>query len=583
MTAIRHPVQIVRIIRPSCSRTFGVAPCLGTGRACYNGDGTCRYRPALDLTEEVVTDFVEDQGWPWYYEAGAYQPCLAIPALLAVDYAPTILNVASGIEDIAPLGARGVCTVRIRDFPSNDVGDDPYPETRTLDPMNHGTYWGKWLARNPRHIGWVLQVFEGEAGQALEDMILREFDLERVALAAGQAQITAKDILRRITDSGVMAPEQSPGVLAAVMSAGASSFTVAGAEAADYPTPGRVRIGEEVVGYTSVTPSGTNLVFGGLTRADLRTTATEHAQYDQVQWVLSYVDQPYTDIAYDLTVTRGGVPASYVDAAAWTAEFDDWRPLYRFTRHITVPTKIDALLGQLCLESQSYIWWDERVRKVNLKAQRPDFAPATMTDDANIIAGSFGLEEQPLRRVSEVIVYYALRSATADPTNNISWSEVQWAVNALAAEKYAGQRQIREIRAYWIDTSALALTLASSVLRRDEEVRRVITFGVTPQDIESLWTGSTCNVRHYQMTEDDGRDLVTNWLITSAETVEVGGRYRFTAEDNGAGGVLWLWQDEGEVPPDWSSATEEQRAEIPYWLDDNGLDAGGTPRPWRWL
>lgn len=583
MTAIRRPLQVVRIIRPACVHTFGVAPCLGTGKACYGGEGTCRYRLALDTSAEVVTDFVEDQAWPWYSEPGAYQPCLAIPSLLSVDLAPTILNVASGSEEIAPLGARAVCAMRFRDHPWNDVGDDPYPGTRTFVPESQGTYWGKWLARNPRHVGWKVQVYEGFGGDALADMILREFDIERLALAGDQAQLTAKDILRRITDTGVTAPALSPGVLALTMTSGASSFTVAGANSGDYPTPGRVRIGSEIIGYASVSVVSGNLLFGSLTRADLSTVAAEHGQYEQVQWVLSYVDEPYTDIAHDLVVTRGGVPTAYVDKPAWDDEFNSWRPLYRFTRHISVPTQIDRLLGEICLEAQSHIWWDERARLINLRAQRPDFAPAILSDAENIVDGSFSWTEQPERRTSEVQVFYRLRTATSDPGDDNNWAEVQWVLNAEAASKYPGQPQLRKIYARWITSDVLALTLATAISRRDGEVRRLISFSVTPQDIEDLWTGSSVNVRHYGVSDDDGAPLLTNWLITSAEPVAVGGVYRFTAEDNGSGGVLWLWQDAGTAPADWWAATPEQRETVPFWLDETGLDPGGTPRPWRWL
>jgi hypothetical protein len=52
-------------------------------------------------------------------------------------------------------------------------------------------------------------------------------------------------------------------------------------------------------------------------------------------------------------------------------------------------------------------------------------------------------------------------------------------------------------------------------------------------------------------------------------------------EDNGSIGVLWLWQ-ESDITP-FVDATEQQKREIGYWLDDDGNDANGNARPFRWL
>ena len=147
----REPLQVVEIVQPLCSRTFGTAPCLATGDKCFNSDATCKFITALDLTGEVLMRFVAPAANRSL--STGFQPSTAIPALMSVSTSPTVLNVGAGNEDIQPLGLRAVAEVTIKDFPFNDVGYDPYLSTRAYDPLTRGSFWSKWLARNPYHVG----------------------------------------------------------------------------------------------------------------------------------------------------------------------------------------------------------------------------------------------------------------------------------------------------------------------------------------------------------------------------------------------------------------------------------------------
>ena len=227
MTFAARPVEIVEIIQPLCSRTFGVSPCNATGDACWNTDKTCKFLSALDLSKSLTLRFVNDDVYEWQdnntnlltengntltTEAGdpflidyIYQPSLAIPAMQNYQTAPTVLNVASGSRNKSPLGYRAVSNVRIKDFPWNDVGTDPYVSTRAYDPDQIGSFWSKWLARNPYHIGYTLNIYEGLIGEPLSVMTQREYVIEKIDAGRNGVSITAKDILRKITDTNLTA------------------------------------------------------------------------------------------------------------------------------------------------------------------------------------------------------------------------------------------------------------------------------------------------------------------------------------------------------------------------------------------
>jgi len=571
MTFVREPLQVVEIIQPLCSRTFGAAPCLATGDRCWNTDATCKFISALDLTASVVMRFVMPAANRVL--ASGFQPGTAIPALLAVDTAPTVLNVGAGNDDLSPLGARAVAQVAIKDFPYNDVGFDPYLSTRSYNPVQRGSFWTKWLARNPYHVGYTLNIYDGYFGDDLSAMIKREYSIEKIDLTRSSVRITAKDILRKITDTKVKAPALSGGVLASAIAIGDTSMTVAGAVLADYPATGWVRIGSELIAYTSRSLSGSNILFTGLTRGALNTTAAAQSQNAKVQRVLAYIDTPFHDIIYDLLTVWGEIPAAYIDKAAWDAEFNEWRALYRFTGYVTEPTDVDRLVGELSQQGLANIWWDERVQKIIFRAQRPNFAPRTLTQEGDIIADSFTVTEVAKDRASQVYVYFNPRNPVLSLTEKNSFANAEVFIDVDKERQY-GETKVKEIFCRWVPTNVIARTLGEAYLRRFRDVRKQITFNLTAKDISQVWTGDVLQVRHFLLTDFTGAERVAPWLITSAETVEQGGVYRFMAEDNESGGLLWEFVADSDPRP---------TTEIGCWVDANGTDGAGNIIPYGWI
>jgi hypothetical protein len=504
---------------------------------------------------------------------GAFQPSSALPALLAVSTAPTVLNVAAGNDNMSPLGLRAVAQVAIKDFPYNDVGFDPYLSARSYDPLTRGSFWSKWLARNPYHTGYILRIYDGYFGDALSAMIKREYSVEKIDASRSSVQITAKDILRRVTDNNLSAPALSNGALSLSLTNVATTFQAAGAVLADYPSSGWVRINSEIIAYTSTALVGSNVEFTGCTRGQLNTVAAAHNQFDRVQRVLAYVDEPFQDIIYDLLTVWGGIPTAYIDKTAWDDEKLEWRDLYNFTAYLTDPVPIERLVGEICQQAQSNIWWDERVQEIILRAQRPNFLPDAITQDGNIVADSFTIEEVAKDRASQVYVYYGLRNPTLNVTDKFSYANGEVIIDVDKERQY-GEPAVKEIFCRWINTAVLAASLGSSYLRRFRDVRRHITFQLTAKDIAQFWTGDIANVQHFMYVDFDGSEKVSQWLITSAETSQQGYLYSFVAEDNESAGLLWEWVDAGETRPNLETGA---------WVDANGLDDLGVLLPYSWL
>ncbi len=599
MTFAARPVEIVEIIQPLCSRTFGVSPCLATGDKCWNTEKTCKFLSALDLSKSLTLRFVNDDVYEWQdnninllAENGdtltteaddpflidyLYQPALAIPALASYNTAPTVLNVASGSKDKGPLGYRAVCQVNIKDFPWNDQGTDPYVSTRSYVPERQGSFWTKWLSRNPYHVGYTLNIYEGLIGQPLSAMTRREYVIEKIDHGKDGVSIIAKDILRRVTDTNVTAPTLSRGELASSITNVQTNLTIAGAVLADYPATGYVRINSEVIQYAErYETTGSNLYFDGLTRAQAGTTAAAHNANDRVQRVIYYNARPFHEILYDLFVTWGGIPANYIDFAAWGIEKTTYRPDYNFTSFIAEPTKVDDLAGEVCLQAVANVWWDERIQKIVMNAVKPEPSPVLLTDDDAIVAGSLSIIEKPEERASQAHVYYIQRSPIPSVTERTNYTRASVYIDVLKQVQYGGEPQIRELYCRFIPSQALANNLAQTYLDRFSDVRREITFDLSAKDATNVWTGSVVTVRHYLDVDFTGAPRDGEWLITSAEVARNGLTYRFTAEDNEKGGALWSWLDAAGL--DANGVAQPWR-----WLDSSGNDSLGNPQPYRWL
>ena len=596
----QRPIEVVEILQPLCSREFGVAPCTATGDKCWKTDRTCKAIPALDLSRTMSLRFVPDDVYEWQdnainleTESGGdllateadetflidyyFQPALALPALVGYQTAPTVLNVASGSKDKSPLGYRAVCQVRIKDFPWNDVGTDPYISTRSYDPTQQGSFWTKWLARNPFHVGYTLNIYEGLIGQPLSAMTKREYVIEKIDFGKDGVAITAKDVLRKVTDTAITAPYVSTGELAADITDTDTSLLIAGALLTDYPATGFVRVDDELIQFAEryVSESG-NVYLGTLTRAIGGTTAATHKANARVQRVIRYDAAPFHEILYDLFVTWGGIPARYIDFDAWTAEKLTYRPDYNFSAYIVEPTKIDDLAGEVCLQALANVWWDERIQQIVLKAVKPEPAPYLLTDEDAIVAGSFSISELPEQRASQVHVYYLQRTPIPAVTEKTNYSRVSVYIDVDKQRQYGGEPQIRELYCRFLASQALANVLAQSYLDRFSDVRKEVTFELAAKDAENLWTGSVVEISHFLDVDFTGAPRSGQWLITSAEVARNGLSYRFTAEDNEKGGALWSWLD--------SSGNDLNGNPQPYrWLDSDGKDGSATKQPYRWL
>jgi len=175
----RQSVTIVEIDQDFCSRVYGVAPCTAavgtTGfTKCFNTLATCQDTANFDKSSLTLRFCTPSPDFPAPGE-------FIIPSLVGITSNPTEITIGGSDKDSTPLGRRASVTITLRDHPYNDKLVDPYRSDRDYNPLDRGTFWNKWISRNPYHQNRPLRIREGYIGQAIEDMRTRNYIIEKVA------------------------------------------------------------------------------------------------------------------------------------------------------------------------------------------------------------------------------------------------------------------------------------------------------------------------------------------------------------------------------------------------------------------
>lgn len=628
-SAGREVIQIVEIQQPFCANVFGTSPCTATGgndTKCYNTRATCRdaenfslgtplsiyfakadflptlrsgqraiYRPSSDW---ILADGIWDDGGVWrdadwwrddadtsfnpdleYDAVSSDLPKYVIPSLVSVSTSPAKVNLASSNASAQGIGNRAVCSVSFIDHQHTDRLVDPYVEGRSWDPLSkaRGSFWTRWIARNKYRQNIVIKIYEGYAGQALSEMASRQYFMQSITGpdSSGRVTIQGKDVLAKIEERKAQAPLASPGVLYEEISAAETSIEVANAVEADYNATGTLRIGDEVLTYTARATSANGITFTGVARGTDSTTASAHDFNTGVQQCLRYTSQRPDEIVEDLLLNFAGVPAAYLDTTNWASEALNYLDFYKLSVLLTEPESVSKLISELQEQTLFFIWWDERDALVKMQAIRGYSEDLeTLSDDKNILAGSFSLSEMPRERVSQVWVYYDI----LDPVKSVSQADSyrsQYVLADLQSETdlLYGEASIRKIFARWLGSDALVQNTATRIINRYSEVPTQAKFRVDAKD-RGYWIGSVFRLNHYLDVDEFGARRERIWTVVSAQEVVPGETIELIVEDTTLyGKVYFIMADDAADYP----GPDNLPAKYAYIGNDDGELSDGEP------
>ena len=534
----REPVQIVEILQPICSRTFGSSPCLATGTndtKCYNTRATCQFTSAFDLDTPLSLYFTKGHA-----PADVLGLDYTFPALVSVSTSPTRANLAGANSDAKGIGNRAVCTIRFRDFQHTDRIVDPYITGRSWNPLDpsRGSFWSRWLVRNRYRTNMQVKVYEGYVGQTLAQMSVRLYFVAGISKqnSAGEITMECKDVLARIEERQAQAPTLSPGVLYVGINSSVTSFEVANAVEADYSATGTLRIGDELMTYTGRATSTNGIEFTGITRGTDNTAADDHDVNAAVQECIRYDNATVTDVLVDLLETRGGIPAAYMtDLKSGGSSFDEivaFLSSVSINRVLTEPYAISELIADLAEQLQFVIWWEETEQLIKTRVIKGyEEEPDTLTEEYHILSGSFSMKDLPRQRASQVWVYYLQRDYTQSDTEPTNYRE-QYIIANLESEtdELYGTPSIRTIFGSWISQSIAATNTATRITRRYNELPTQATLRVDIKD-GSYQVGDTFQISHHLDVDEFGERRLRIWMVSSREEVVPNEIVEYVVED----------------------------------------------------
>ena len=554
-TVGREPIQLVEIYQPSCSLTYGVGACtavLGVtnNHKCFNTSKTCQDKPNYTPDNSIVWRFTKPMAHrplDIFEDVNGTLKSTPIPSLLSVSTNPTKINVGGGNTSQSPFGTRASVNISLTDHQYDDSIGDLYLSERTYKAFNQGTFWGKWLARNPYYDGYKCIVYDGYIGQTLAEMVKRTYLITAIDFngSLGTVRIVAKDPLDLADDDKAQAPLAAElslkTAIDAVQTTGISllgDVLEVSKELGNTGTTRYIRMSDEILSYTGYTESPVgDMLLSGVVRGVLNTIADEQDIEESAQRCIRYNSMPVYDIAYDLLINHTDVPSAYIPYAKWEAEGSVYLTPFTLSATITEPMGVNELLGELTEQCLFYIWWDERTEEILLEAIRPTTVPVVALDDTyNILAGSFSVKVEPKERISRCVVYHGMKDPTEkiDEVGNYGLVRVHVNTDAEGIIQY-NNIVTRTIHSRWLSTKAQATQLA---------VRLVARYGATPRKLKlkmdakdrNTWLSHIASIEHASMQDEQGENLVERWQVISAsevvhgETVE----YEFQSYEFGA-------------------------------------------------
>ncbi len=494
------------------------------------------------------------------------------------------------------LGNRAKVTVKLLDFADSDLSIDPYATERRsgaaqadgvgYDPMERSTFLRKMKVRFPFWNARALRVLSGYVGDAVEDFTVRHYVISDWTGpdAGGACAITAKDVFDLTEDDKAVIPTLSRGKLLADIDADVVSLTLTPETVGEeYDASGRICVGSEVMTFTR---TGDVLA---LIRGVDGTDASAHSAGDLAQQCVRFERQTLPMALYRILTEgdAGPIPTDWIDLPAWEDEAVGWLGGIEATSTITAPKSRRKLAGELC-QLGAMVWPDDIARTIRFRANRPLGPGETaypLTDDGSFIEATGSIASDTDERISRVFFWHGMMDVTKDPTGgeNTKRGAVAWNQASEGALQY-GESMIQEIATRWFGTAgndSAASTIAERLGSRYQDTPASYSGSVDYADAKHLSLGKICLVTTRLIVDETGAPLPTLMQVRKIAEATRGHRSAISLQTFTFAGRFGFWML--ATDPDYDTATDEERDEGAYWIDEAAADFGDGRTPYVWF
>ena len=464
----------------------------------------------------------------------------------------------------------GRLKVTLYDEPDTDVGIDPYLAGRSV---TGGTFFKKLLARNPNYKGRRVKVLDGFAGMLPSQFTERiRGSIETISLKDNTVTVECADALKDLSEIKV-APQVNVKLVANIDAVGVT-ITLDTLEGLETPA-GHVRIGDEIVSYTSVDTAAHLLK--GCTRGAFATTAEEHNAEDAVSLVRWFGPaNPFDVLVEILSVDCGLTTAEYAaDAFAyWKQTPGDDIPVQAV---ISEPTEANQLLFELADLFDLSLWVGEDL-KITVRRNMPndpDRSYCRLSDEANIILKGRSVDLNEESRFTRVLLYWD-KKTLSDLEEINSYNRVDIAVDADAEGDNGYNDTIEKIiycrwlqRGY-LQEEILNDWIINTIHRRlinCSHARSIAGFSVELKD-GAVKTGDYLLIKNDDLPTADGLPSYERYMVVKREPK--GNVINLKVQQVASDRICFIAPDD---QPDYDDADFEER-EYGYIAGDDGLIDG---------
>jgi len=520
----REPVYYIEIDADYCGNTYGTGLCtaIGTGPfKCFNTFKTCQDTP--HFANQIKVYRFASKRIDELQQAG---DAVTFPTLQTIGTTPTKLDPSNG------LGARSTLKLSVADHPWTDAGIDPYLSERTEDADAIGSFWGKWLARNPYYEGRGIRVWTGYlTDEGLFDQsnfIERAYLLHKISGpdASGKVMIEAKDPLKRADNEKSQWPPAPEVTLTADI--GDSTTIIAVDDSAPIsawlartPTQEYIRIDDEIMRVTAAAGNSLTVVRASMPLFYQANSniAEDHDDGASVQLCYLYENERIDHVIEQLLNEASGIPLSFLPVADWQAVIlDSGYETYEMNTLLVETKGVKDLLQELT-KLNVMIWWDERAQQVKMGTLLPTSASGDVyNEDTHIIDKSVGVTLDVKGRLSRVWFAYGHRNPTQKLDELVNFSAVEIRIDDDAeSENEYGQKRVHKIMSRWLTGTQrpIAGEISGRILVDKRDTKATITIKLDPKD-DDQWTGDTITVETRQRQDKFGRPVNANYLILQA-------------------------------------------------------------------
>jgi len=494
MVFARIPCYKFDFALPWCGNTYGVAPCTAAGAVgseCYHSYRSCQDKANFNKTtrtESLIT-------------AGSPRP----PTNQSRPYikAKGVTMMPTEIDPYKGLAVRASATIQCDDEPCPDTLD-PYYKTRAT-PAG-GSYWSRLLARfHYSNIPAELHRAYFTDGWDDSEFVTENYIVESIKGpdSQGNVTITIKDQLQLTTRT--LVPPPSPGKLAVALGTNDLQMTLESGQGASYAASGYVRVGDQIIRYTSNV--GDVLSWPDSTyRSQFGTTAYDQDIGDGVQQCEVFTAARVHEVIEALC-NASGIPDANIDLVGNEADDDQWLGTgYEITACLSKPEKVSVYLEELAQQTGGVIWLDPVEQKVKYRYIGPQSPAAlvgdTLTRTANLIDGQTRVVPLDELRLTRSAIYYNIVTATSNEKEAKNYLRPMLYIDASAeSDNEYGDVRDQAMYSRWF-------TSDNDTSMRGFIKRRVGTYRDVPKNVECKVDAKDAAIR-----EGDYFDVTTAQLV----------------------------------------------------------------------